>query len=85
MTINEKIEEIIKEHSYFIQNDVENLNMPEVIKELLSLIQQEREDALMGFIDYMYGQNLPLKEASAVTVKDFAKKYLSQQKKEVGE
>lgn len=56
MTLNEKIEEIIKEHSYFIQNDVENFNMPEVIKELLSLIQQERESAVREFVGWIQGQ-----------------------------
>ena len=47
-------------------------------RELASLIEQEKEMAVMGFIDYMYGQNLPLHKAGVVTVRAFAKQYLAE-------
>ena len=47
-------------------------------KQITSLIEQEKEMAVMGFIDYMYGQNLPLHKAGVVTVRAFAKQYLAE-------
>ena len=54
--------------------------LAKVIKDLTSLIEQEKERAVMGFIDYMYGQNLPLHKAGVVTVRAFAKQYLAERK-----
>ena len=51
-------------------------------KQITSLIEQEKERAVMGFIDYMYGQNLPLHKAGVVTVRAFAKQYLAERKGE---
>lgn len=50
----------------------------ELVQALTSLIEQEKERAVMGFIDYMYGQNLPLHKAGVVTVRAFAKQYLAE-------
>lgn len=72
----------VAEHGKY-RTEVRNDSVPEsYVVELTSLIEQEKERAVMGFIDYMYGQNLPLHKAGVVTVRAFAKQYLAERKGE---
>lgn len=85
--LKDEIEGIMNEHSY--KQDVRDFGKPatvtqykaiDLVEAITSLIEQEKERAVMGFIDYMYGQNLPLHKAGVVTVRAFAKQYLAERK-----
>ena len=60
MKTDKKIEEIIKEYSYFLgDGDEYNFNMPKVIEELTNLLTQQREEADRGFITWFWGRDFP--------------------------
>lgn len=58
----------------------------ELYEELTTLIDKVREEAVIGFVDYMYGQGFNLetgsREPSLVRVKDFVKAFLQSIKEE---
>ena len=87
--LKDEIGGIMNEHSY--KQDVRDFGKPatvtqykaiDLVEAIASRIEQEKERAVMGFIDYMYGQNLPLHKAGVVTVRAFAKQYLAERKGE---